>query len=367
MVSCKPEELPPTETGTPVFSIKGGDIDITAGENDFYLFTDHTNDDSDVFSFRGRFAKTSDCVSDCKEELLVEIRNFEQTTATGVDVESALFPGNYAYKMFNPSTSEDSIVVTLTAEPEGNGPNFFQWIVNYDVDSSSITETFFTEEVVLTFSESQNVSSLDVCLEIMNNNNCQIEYCNEIYLDPNSTNCQADFYIEDNSPIFLQLKAEMINGDAPFTYMWGNGTTTDTFTLFHNGSLMDTFCVTITDASGCIDDICKSLIIQGGTMPTICGSRFSYDKTIVPGGEDSLQLSRVLIQYTDPDGVVYRSDFQEQPNSSNFLITAIEDFELNENGEKTKKLDISGFCRLFNSNGMSLDFPFEGIISVAYP
>src|SRR5690606_17478310 len=90
-LSCRPEALPSVETGQPVFSFSGGGVDISAGEEDFYLFTDYQKDASNVYSFIARFAKTSDCATDCEEELVIEIRDVQQTFGFGtVDIDNAL-------------------------------------------------------------------------------------------------------------------------------------------------------------------------------------------------------------------------------------------------------------------------------------
>jgi hypothetical protein len=367
IASCKPEELPPNDVGTPVFSVSGSSVDITAGKNDFYLFTDYKKDADDVYSFIARFAKLSDCESDCKEELLIEIRDAQQTSAaSGVDIDNALTPGNYSYKVSDPVSSGDSIVINLIAEPEGSGPFSYEWEVVFD---STDTFNSTSENVTLTLANNANIQSLDVCLMVADNNFCQMEYCNTIALSPNTSECQADFNV-NYSPALLQLEANdtLLSGTAPFTYLWDNGSTLQTVTLQINGPLNETYCVTVTDSTGCSDDICKEVTInQGGTVLTVCGSRFSYEKTIEPGGNDSLQLSTVLIQYTDTDGTVYRSDYQEQSSSQFFAIEAIEDYENNENGDKTKKLTVSANCVLYDDNGVPFPFPFEGVIAIAYP
>ena len=159
----------------------------------------------------------------------------------------------------------------------------------------------------------------------------------------------------------------MSNGVAPYTYLWSNGDTTDTISENINGPFNAVYCVTITDAQGCADSICKQVNANQGSAPSICSAKFSYEKIFEPGTSDTLQLNTVFIQYTDETGKVYRSDLNEQPNSSNFIINTVEDYELNENGDKTKKLDVSANCRLFDTNGSWIEFPFQGIIAVAYP
>lgn len=365
--SCKTEELPSPQNGTIVFSVSGDWVDITAGEDDFYLFTDYEKDTSDVYSFIGRFAKTSDCETDCNEELLIKIRDIAQHSGTGgVDIDNALAIGNYSYKVLNTAVSNDEIIVNLVAEPEGNGPFTYNWTVTY-IDSTINTSTYNTETVSLSFSNNFNIQSLDVCLMVLNNNACQIQYCNDIFLDPNAIDCQADIEVV-SSPALIQLEAVMSNGSAPFSYSWSNGMVTETIAETINGPFNATYCVTITDANNCSDEICKEITLtQGGTTPIICGSRFSYEKIFEPGIGDSLQLNTVFIQYTDPDGNVLMSDLQAQPNSSYFEIISVEDYDDNENGDKTKKMSVSVNCVLLNDQGAGIEFPFEGVIGVAYP
>lgn len=367
LVSCRPEELPPAMTGDPVFSVSGGAVDISAGENDFYLFSTYEKDTLDVYSFIARFAKLSDCSTDCEEELVIEIRDAEQTPgATAVDIDNALKVGNYSYKVINPANSNDLVVINLTAEPEGSGPFIYKWTTNYNNNVDSFTTS--NSNYSLSFQNNANTDFLSICLAIDNNSNCGINYCNTIYLNNNTPGCQADFSVF-NVPAFfqVQLEADTTSGTPPFTFLWSNGSTGQILTEMHNGTLDETFCLTITDATGCTNEICKEVTIAPGVVPLICASRFSYEKMVMPGGGDSLQLSTVFIQYTDPNGQVYQSDFQQQPNTSNFVISSVEDYEENENGDKTKKLTVSGNCLLYDENGNSLDFPFEGIIAVAYP
>ncbi len=369
IASCKPEELPPVKNGNPVFSVSIGSKDIIAGENDFYLFTDYEKDDMEVYSFIARFAKTNDCTVDCKEELLIAIRDAQQTTgAGGVDIENALTIGNYPYSFEAPVITNDSVTLSLTAHPEaGAGPSLYQWTVVYD--GTTYTQLWPFPDFSYKLETNLNIPPAEVCLTILSSNNCQIAYCDTIDLNSNDIACQADFTIGINSPALLQLDAEMLNGNPPFTFFWNNDTISQTLDIITNGApFQDTICVTGVDVDGCTNEICKVLFLnQQGSNDIICSSRFSYEKITEPGVGDSLQLGTVLIQYTDTDGMVYRSDFQEQSNLSDFTIIAVEDYENNENGDKTKKLTVSGNCVLYDEFGASKDFPFEGIIAVAYP
>ena len=367
ILSCQPQELPPIVNDTPVFFVAGDMVDLTAGEDDFYLFTTYEKDTSDVYNFNGRFAKTSDCDTDCNEELIIKIRDVQQTAiGETIDIDNSLSIGNFSYQLANPSVSNDIVVVDLVAEPEGAGPFVYLWAITVDT-----TATFVSPQVSLTFENTTNLPSINVCLTIINNSmNCQAQtYCNDVFLNSNTPDCLADFAVNFNpAQSLLSLETEMMNGIPPFTYTWSNGATTQNISEIINGPFSATYCVTVTDATGCVDELCKDIAINQGAMnPIVCSSRYSYVKTIEPGNGDILQLSTVFIQYTDTNGTTYRSDLQAQSSFSRFEIISIEDYENNENGEKTKKLKVSVECELFSSNGTPINFPFEGIIAVAYP
>src|SRR5688572_10212821 len=79
--ACKKIEDPVENTGTPVFSlsgtIDGSPLSITAGQNDYYLFTSYSLD-SMVYQFSGTFKRTC---TQCKEALHISILNYKTASS----------------------------------------------------------------------------------------------------------------------------------------------------------------------------------------------------------------------------------------------------------------------------------------------
>lgn len=362
VASCKPERLPQIVTEDPVFSVSGA-IDITAGENDFYLFSAFEKDNLDVYSFVARFGKLSTCVADCNEALVIKIRDAQQDFGGGVSIDNALFVGDFDYYSKDP-LPQNQVTLNLMAQPEGVAPFDYNWLVHY----ASNTDTFYTATFPLILDDTSENDPPEICLTINDMDNCQKEYCNIISLENDTTLCQANITFDSISATELRIEASYSNG-TPFSYEWNNDSLGMTFIQNHGGFLNQNYCVTITDTEGCSDEICKEVLVENGGVKRTCGSRFSYQKTIELLGLDSIQLGTILIHYTDHDGQKHQSDLGQQPDSSIFSILAVDDFENNEDGEKTKKLTISGNCVLYNESGMLTynNFPFEGVIAVAYP
>ncbi len=74
---------------------------------------------------------------------------------------------------------------------------------------------------------------------------------------------------------------------------------------------------------------------------TKCSANFSY--SIVPL-QDTLQLSKVIVEYTDKNGVKYSSKHNEQ--FTGFVIQEITNFKNTATGEKTIKVKLSFSCQL---------------------
>jgi len=84
-------------------------------------------------------------------------------------------------------------------------------------------------------------------------------------------------------------------------------------------------------------------------------------------GGSKLQLSTFAIQYINENGKVYRSDLQEQSDDAYFKILSTEEYLNNENGDKTKKLEVEYDCKLFAADGSELRVrDGQGIIGIAY-
>jgi len=86
--------------------------------------------------------------------------------------------------------------------------------------------------------------------------------------------------------------------------------------------------------------------------------------------QDTLQHFTVGIRWVTPNGSVLRSDLIPQPqtfDSSFFRILSSRDWELNERGETTWKMDIDFSCWLFDSiQSQQRKIMGSGVIAVGY-
>ena len=120
--------------------------------------------------------------------------------------------------------------------------------------------------------------------------------------------------------------------------------------------------------SGCSAElgIClnaDSLMVSSIAFPKLDLQVFEDTMIINGNGE---QLSAVTIDYQDETGI-YSSKFVDNSNST-FTILKIEDYEVNENGEKTKKLTIEYDCILRKEgSGEEKNITGTAEIAVAYP
>jgi len=134
--------------------------------------------------------------------------------------------------------------------------------------------------------------------------------------------------------------------------------------------------VAVADAEGCTAGAGYSTFWNPGVIGTYCSARFSYQVTEVMQVDsipvviqDSLQLSTMVVEYTDAAGKLFSSAFAPQSNANTYFeILSVEDYDDNENGEKTKKLSLRFACRLWNANGSFIELQNgEAVMGVAYP
>lgn len=105
------------------------------------------------------------------------------------------------------------------------------------------------------------------CVTITASNNCTAEACATVIVGSGSNDCGVD--IAGNPSGALTAVAF---GEAPFTYSWNTGQATPS--IFPNA--IGQYCVTITDATGCMADTCV-LYQGGGGQDTLCSVFIEVD------------------------------------------------------------------------------------------
>ena len=127
--------------------------------------------------------------------------------------------------------------------------------------------------------------------------------------------------------------------------------------------------------STCLEKCDEELIIKirdfqpsGSSGPIEIAASITTGDYFFSDNQD-IDFRDVLIEYTNEDGKTFRTDLAEQNVENTFKILAVSDFNVNENGNPTKKVDVTFSCILGDvDNELEISFiNAEAVISVAYP
>ncbi len=366
--SCKKDiiEVPPSSMGEPVFMtnllLDGTPHDFTAGINDYYMYTEWTKDANDVHTFIGRFAEEG-CNTDCKESLQFEIRDITPTTTP--DMNYALTSGTMAFAD-KTTIAEDIYQVQFQLNTDIENPTEITWSFGDDGGESAFNIADPIYNYVKRFDPYYPTCNVEDGIN-------RAAFSGTLSHDMPS-DCKTDYKVETNQNGNLVLTATPNSSANPFFYTWnyglGNSGNLETFEIELDAidSELDCFLEIFYD-DGCSSNVSRTFTKSDNGDITYVST--SYDYEIIQEITDGtlLQLATFAVQYTDPDGKIYRSDLQTQSVfDSSFRILSIEDYQNNENGERTKKLTVEFDCKVFAADGSEKRIEkTTAIIAVAYP
>ncbi|MFI5172273.1 MAG: PKD domain-containing protein, partial [Chitinophagales bacterium] len=168
-------------------------------------------------------------------------------------------------------------VISMELTPDG-------WIVNFENTSTADADII---SVVWYFGDGSTATTYDaehlyadagtylICVVITTADGCTSEYCNEIFLDGDEGECEADFeWIADGLTVDFTEDADG-GGAGIISYIWsfddgdaGTGaTTTHTYTAEGTYEV----CLTIITTDSCIDTHCEEIHIEGDPAPCTAG------------------------------------------------------------------------------------------------
>ncbi|MFK7773627.1 MAG: hypothetical protein AB8F94_15865 [Saprospiraceae bacterium] len=368
---CKKVDLDEVTSGDPVFTASATldvvtQLNFVAGDDDFYMFSEFSKDSFEVYSMTGRFAKDANCQNDCEESLSFSIRSSYLTP----DVSDFIFENavsildsNY-YFSTNNNTEINGHIYSFTGElidTVGGVPaSSYTWTISTDQ-----VETFSGNIVDFDYFGSAN---LDVLLTANTPNGC------DSYFRTTVTNGGLDFcdlFVEviDTFGNFVELIPSSNNGLDSFFWndsLFTQGSYVISPSQIQNGLIK---LEALSPNSNCNAElgICVDGSFNG--ISSVAYPQFDLeinDTTMIVGNGE--QFSAVTIEYQDATGI-YSSKFADNSDPNNtFTITKIEDYDNNENGEKTRKLTIDYNCILKKeSSGEEKKITGTAEIAVAYP
>jgi len=350
LVSCDETNLPDEVDGEVLFFLDGTlnnkPLIINAGEDNFYLYTNYQVDNNGLLHFEGNFAKTNACIENCDEALRISISN--NIPGLGFNINDALFVGDYrlASQQIDSTTLYET---TFQASGVGNSTITANWDFGDGNTSTNL-------HPVYDFQSSNPI----VQLEITDLFGCKSLARSQLDLDNNSF-CQQDFFFSYNPSLSIYSFIPFGGYQSSNTYQWRIVSESDslqssnsTFTTAVNANGQFQVCLTTTSSSGCISEICKSF--DAATSTLSCAAAFQFDAQPRVEVVNSQIFSNVEIAYTSPDNVLFTNKNGNQPSTNNsyFRIINISDYEINENGQLTKKIIAEMNCVLFDNNGNEL-------------
>ncbi len=348
--SCKKGELPPPIFDTPVFRVQytlsGNSDSVVAGLDNRYLFTRY--EQSDFITCSGAFAPVSCPDADCPGSLGFEFRS---ETTDIFEPDSVFATGNYTYLGTDSASSNVVFRTTFTAKSSGGYSNFFWWVDSLYTGSGPVFQVDFPEESpksvqLVALKPSGLQGRIDRAISL-------IDTVSKLYPDI------AVFASFDSLSGIYQLTAESLG--APYDFLaWNNG---DSSKTIESDVLESSYRVTVSSFGGAIQTIAgfEELSVQDLPVQTP-GFSYQVETIFVP-----LSPGTVAIQWVDAQGQTWRSDRGQQPVDAYFIVSKSESYDLNENGQNTRKMEVSFNCMLFDNNGEARLITGTGVIAVAHP
>ena len=120
-----------------------------------------------------------------------------------------------------------------------------------------------------------------VCLTITDNFGCVDDVCHEVTVLPVTSGCNAQFNWEQlTNTLQLHFHSTSTSEHDITSYSWnfGDGHTGDGSAPYHTYEAPGTYlvCLTITDNSGCTDDICHEVTVAA--LPSECHANFIWEQ-----------------------------------------------------------------------------------------
>jgi PKD repeat protein len=355
--SCKKKNYPESIfENESVFYFKGTvnnmPISIGAGVDDYYMYSTYQQDSSGVYNFIGNLGKQN--CDNCPNTLQIKINDFKVSAPNApTKIDSALQIRKYIlFSGFDTSYSvQFNAIYNKTAS-----------VYNWNFGDG------FTSTLINPVHIYNKKGNYKTCLSIKSTNNCYGSICNEQKIGLNGNPCKtaiASNYITNN---YIQFTQNTL-GTLPFTYLWdfGDGSKSTLASPTHSYVISGSYPVTLKVTDNTNDVAIANYNVLTQNDLSSCTTNYSVASiTPIITQQALLALSKITIKWKDGNGITYTSNNSLQPSSSYFEILSVEDYDNNENNQKTKKLHIKFKTTVYNgTTSLTIDNA-EAIIAVAY-
>lgn len=360
-------ELPKPTEGEVIFqasaTLDGEALNLSAGKDERFMFTEVVTDSNNVLLFKGTLGNVG--CQYCSGSL-----DFEFTQAAN----STQFP-EISLGVSNSMTYRNSVIpmniigydVSFEMDLQGTAP--FTMIWNFGDGTTATTNNRAIQH------QYQLAGIYNVCVYVIDATGCENEICRTISTD-NSMNCGVNFTVHN----FIGFQNTFYfntytSGVPPFVYDWSVVTDTNGVSSFTQASptvlinqIGSSMAATVfmTDSRNCQASVLQ--MIDYNNPDAICLQQYDYQSNpLMESGLVQDYFSTFRIRYVDENGIIFASDLGPQAAYQMLEILNVEEFEMNDNGQPTKKVTLKFACKLYDEDGNSKDLEDgTATIAVAY-
>ncbi|PBQ34468.1 hypothetical protein CNR22_22700 [Sphingobacteriaceae bacterium] len=346
VASCKKQkDLPEPEINDPHFYVNctmdGQPFNIAAGDDDYYMNTSSYFQDSDhVYVYKANLARQN---SSGYQVTILFNETQETTVYNPMKVDSTLVKGKLLY---NDLIIDGTTQVLTFKAAKINSSAAYKWSctdgtnTTTRIGSGTLHATYSaTLDVGKTYSVTLNYDDASgTCTQSLTN---VFRIGNKLQTGITATKISSNEFKYQ----FFYLPVDAMFKNLQSTWSFSNGgidtrPSPEKLFVFNTTNLVT---LNLTDLS--TGDSCIYRYQIHATNGSVCDANFRTEfspiiNTRIP--------SSVTILVTDPNGKVYSSKNLIQPQSSNFDITEVAEYNLNEKGEHTKSLKVKFNCIVKN-------------------
>lgn len=340
---CKKETQEPDEE-IPVFYFNGNvnaaPVNLQAGVNNYYMYSYYKQDSSNgLYAFYGNIRQVN--CTNCINHVAFKIYDSQLSPLGGnTTFDTALSVGPYSYSWDTVLAYKRFVSFTGYSSPGDTVQSYF-W------DFGDGTTSTMQNPV-----HAYIMGNFTACLRVTYTSGCQGYSCNTVIPGiSNTDDCAVTIIDSALSGNIVKLKAVTLTAN-PNTYNWnfndtasGNNNFSTLQNVNHDFSSPGIYRVNVQ-----ISNIgCTALVYKNIATPNFTAGCYSNYKFTVLANQ--FPFSKIVISWIDATGTVYSSEHVSQPTDSYFEVLSVDEYMLNENKERTKKIHARFKCML--SNGKS--------------
>jgi hypothetical protein len=356
--SCRKKEYPRSviENDAEFFTsmdVNGTPVELKAGVDDYYMYSSLNQDSSGLYHFVAELKQTQ-CTGSCPNSIKIQINDFKISSQGGaIDLDSSLRARKFTYETQNTAPGYGvQFKSSYNKNPAGAA---YLWNFG-DGQISNETDPLHQYAVA---------GKYQVCLSVKSGNSCVSSVC----MSEKIGNGTPLSMISSTPGIgnTILFSHNTFGGIAPHSYLWkfGDGKDTVGSTVSHTYRYAGSYPVTLRIIDGLKDTSYVYYNAVTGNDLSSCAANFGVVAPVYTLSPFSDNRSKVVVSWTDSQGVLYRSSEATQPADSFFEIVSVEDNGPNENEKPTKKLHVRFTCKVFNGSSVISLNNAEATICVA--